>query len=215
MENLGPLSNALIEGNRIKVIELVNEALEQKVSPQEILSEHLIPGMNKVGEMMAEGEFFVPEVLRAAKAMGKALEIIEPLLLAGPKDSAGLVLIGSVSGDIHDIGKNLVSLMLKGSGFEVRDLGVSVPTDKFIDAAKETEGTIVLGMSALITPVMQEMPKVIKALEENGLRDRVKVMVGGATITEEYADSIGADGTASNAGETVALVKRLLNKEEE
>lgn len=214
MENLGPLSNALIEGNRNKVVEMVNEALEQNVEPQEILSEQLIPGMNKVGEMMAEGEFFVPEVLRAAKAMGKALEIIEPLLLAGPKDSAGLVLIGSVSGDIHDIGKNLVSLMLKGSGFEVRDLGVAVSTDKFIDAVKETEGTIILGMSALITPVMPEMPKVIKALEKNGLRDRVKVMVGGATITEEFADSIGADGTASNAGETVALAKRLLNKEE-
>ncbi|MBU7006541.1 corrinoid protein [Phosphitispora fastidiosa] len=214
MENLGPLSNALIEGNRNKVVEMVNEALEQNVDPQKILSEQLIPGMNKVGEMMAEGEFFVPEVLRAAKAMGKALEIIEPLLLAGPKDSAGLVLIGSVSGDIHDIGKNLVSLMLKGSGFEVRDLGVAVSTDKFIDAVKETEGTIILGMSALITPVMPEMPKVIKALEKNGLRDRVKVMVGGATITEEFADSIGADGTASNAGETVALAKRLLNKEE-
>lgn len=210
MENFGPLTNAVIDGDQKKVVELVNEALEQKVEPQKILSEQLIPGMNKVGQLMAEGDYFVPEVLRAARAMGKALEVIEPLLLAGSQDSAGLFIIGTVDGDIHDIGKNLVSLMLKGSGFEVRDLGVSVPTDKFIEAVKETEGTVILGMSALITPVMDEMPKVIKALEENGLRDRVKVMVGGATVTKEFADSIGADGMAANAGETVVLAKSLL-----
>jgi methylmalonyl-CoA mutase cobalamin-binding domain/chain len=167
--------------------------------------------MLEVGNLMQEGEYFIPEVLRAAKAMKGALEILEPLLLAGGgAESEGYVVIGTVDGDIHDIGKNLVGMLLKGSGFEVNDLGVSVTTDTFIDALKEREGPVILGLSALITPTMDEMPAVVKAVEDAGLRDRVKIMVGGAPIDQEFADDIGADGTAEDAAGAVALAKRLL-----
>jgi corrinoid protein of di/trimethylamine methyltransferase len=210
MGELEPLMQAVIDGNGKKVIELVNEALAQNVAPQAILSQHMIPGMLEVGKLMAEGEYFIPEVLRSAKAMQGALAILEPLLAGGARESAGLVIIGTVDGDIHDIGKNLVSMLLKGSGFDVVDLGVSVPTSKFVDAVKGNNGPALLGMSALITPVLDEMPKVIKALEEAGLRSQVKVMVGGAPVTQEFADSIGADGTAKDAAGAVSLAKSLL-----
>lgn len=141
--------------------------------------------------------------------MNGALAILEPLLVGSGK-SEGCAIIGTVDGDIHDIGKNLVCMLLKGNGFEVIDLGVSVPTDKFIEAAKAKEGRIVLGMSALITPVLDEMAKVIKGLEAAGLRNRVKVMVGGAPVTQEFSDSIGADGTAADAPAAVTLAKSLL-----
>ncbi len=160
---------------------------------------------------MAEGEYFIPEVLKSAKSMNGALEILEPLLASGSRESAGYVIMGTVDGDIHDIGKNLVCMLLKGSGFEVKDLGVSIPTEKFIEAAKAREGRLILGISALITPVLDEMPKVIKALESAGLRSRVKVMIGGAPVTKEFCDSIGADGTAHDASSAVALAKNLLS----
>ena len=210
MGEIAPLTQAVIDGNGKKVAELVNEALAQNVGPQEILSNYMIPGMLEVGKLMAEGEYFIPEVLRSAKAMNGALAILEPLLAGGARESAGLVIIGTVDGDIHDIGKNLVSMLLKGSGFQVMDLGVSVPTSKFVDAVRENKGPAIVGLSALITPVLDEMPKVIEALQEAGLRSRVKVMVGGAPVTQEYADSIGADGTAKDAAGAVSLAKSLL-----
>jgi 5-methyltetrahydrofolate--homocysteine methyltransferase len=210
MGDLGQLKQAVIDGNGKKVIELVNAALTEKIAPQTILSDHMIPGMIEVGKLMAEGEYFIPEVLKSAKSMNGGLAILEPLLAAGSRDSAGYVIIGTVDGDIHDIGKNLVCMLLKGSGFEILDLGVSVPTDKFVEAAKAREGRVVLGLSALITPVLDEMPKVIKAIEAAGLRNRVKIMVGGAPVTKEFSDSVGADGTAPDAPSAVTLAKNLL-----
>ena len=210
MVDLAPLKQAVIDGNRNLVVELVEAALEDKIGPQQLLSEHLIPGMLEVGSLMEEGEYFIPEVLRSAKAMNFALEILEPLLATGNRESEGRVILGTVDGDIHDIGKNLVGMLLKGSGFEVQDIGVSMPADKFVEAVQGTEGTVILGMSALITPVLDEMPKVVQALEDAGLRDRVKIMVGGAPIDQEFSDSIGADGTAGDAAGAVRLAKSLL-----
>jgi 5-methyltetrahydrofolate--homocysteine methyltransferase len=211
MSDFPELTQAVIDGNRNKVIEIVNAELEKGVAPQSLLSEYMIPGMLEVGNLMQEGEYFIPEVLRSAKAMKGVLEILEPLLEAsGGAQSVGYIVIGTVDGDIHDIGKNLVAMLLKGSGFAVNDLGVSVKSDAFVEALKEKEGTLLLGLSALITPTLDEMPVVIKAIEEAGLRDRVKIMVGGAPVTQEFADEIGADGTAEDAASAVTLAKELL-----
>lgn len=210
MADFPELTQAVIDGNGKKVIEMVKDGLAEGAKPQSLLSEYMIPGMLEVGRLMEEGEYFIPEVLRSAKAMNGALEILEPLLAAGDRGVEGKVIIGTVDGDIHDIGKNLVAMLLKGSGFEVTDIGVSAPVDKFVEAAKATNGTVILGMSALITPVLDEMPAVIKALEEAGLRDRVKVMVGGAPVDQAFSDSIGADGMAVDAAGAVRLAKSLL-----
>ena len=215
MGEFGPLTQAVIDGDGKKVVQMVNAALAEKSTPQAILADHLIPGMIEVGKLMQEGEYFIPEVLKSAKSMNGALEILEPLLLAaGSRESAGCVIMGTVDGDIHDIGKNLVCMLLKGSGFEVRDVGVSVPVHKFVEAAKsavkEREGKILLGMSGLITPTLDGMPEVIRAIEEAGLRNRVKIMVGGAPVTKEFCDSIGADGTAPDAPSAVTLAKSLM-----
>lgn len=211
MSDFPELTQAVIDGNRNKVIEIVNAELDKGVEPQSLLSEYMIPGMLEVGNLMQEGEYFIPEVLRSAKAMKGVLEILEPLLEAsGGAQSAGYIVIGTVDGDIHDIGKNLVTMLLKGSGFAVNDLGVSVKSDAFVEALKEKEGTLLLGLSALITPTLDEMPVVIKAIEDAGLRDRVKIMVGGAPVTQEFADEIGADGTAEDAAAAVSLAKELL-----
>lgn len=211
MSEFPELTQAVIDGNRNKVVEIVNAELEKGTAPQTLLSDFMIPGMLEVGDLMQEGEYFIPEVLRSAKAMQFGLDILEPLLAeGGGAESIGYVVIGSVDGDIHDIGKNLVVMLLKGSGFTVNDLGVSVKTETFIEALKEKEGVVLLGMSALITPTLDEMPLVIKSVEEAGLRDRVKIMVGGAPVTQEFSDEIGADGTAEDAAATVSLAKTLL-----
>jgi 5-methyltetrahydrofolate--homocysteine methyltransferase len=210
MADLAPLKQAVIDGNAKKVLEIVTQALEDNTDPQSLLTDHMIPGMLEVGELMAEGEYFIPEVLRSAKAMNGALELVEPLLVGGTRETAGNVIMGSVKGDIHDIGKNLVSMLLKGNGFIVQDLGVDVPMEKFLDAAQAIDGPVIVGMSALITPVLDEMEAVIKAINDAGIRDRVKIMVGGAPVTKEYADEIGADGTASDAAAAVTLAKKLL-----
>jgi 5-methyltetrahydrofolate--homocysteine methyltransferase len=211
MSDFPELTQAVIDGNRNKVVEIVNAELEKGAAPQSLLSDFMIPGMLEVGDLMQQGEYFIPEVLRSAKAMQFGLNILEPLLAeGGGAESFGYIVIGSVDGDIHDIGKNLVAMLLKGSGFEVNDLGVSVKTDAFIEAVKEKEGVVLLGMSALITPTLDEMPLVIKAVEEAGLRDRVKIMVGGAPVTQEFSDEIGADGTAEDAAAAVSLAKKLV-----
>jgi 5-methyltetrahydrofolate--homocysteine methyltransferase len=210
MTEFSELTQAIIDGNAKKVTEIVNASLTKGENPQELLSRYMIPGMLEVGRLMEEGEYFIPEVLRSAKAMNGALEILEPLLISGEAATAGRVVLGTVEGDIHDIGKNLVGMLLKGSGFEVNDLGISVKSDAFIEALEEKEGAVVLGMSALITPTLDEMPVVIKAVEEAGLRGRVKIMVGGAPVTQEFTDEIGADGTAKDAASAVRLAKELL-----
>jgi len=211
MADFPELTQAVIDGNAKKVLELVNAELKKNVEPQSLLTDYMIPGMLHVGQLMQEGEYFIPEVLRSAKAMRGALELLEPLLAQGAdRKSEGYVVIGSVDGDIHDIGKNLVAMLLKGAGFEVNDLGVSVKTEAFLDAVKAREGKVILGLSALITPTLDEMPAVINALKGAGLRDRVKVMVGGAPVTQEFADEIGSDGTAEDAAAAVSLAKRLM-----
>jgi 5-methyltetrahydrofolate--homocysteine methyltransferase len=210
MGEFTPIAEAVIEGDGEKLKDLVNAGLADKVDPQSLLKNHLILGMMEVGKLMEEGEYFIPEVLKSAKAMNGALEILEPLLTAGERELAGYVILGTVAGDIHDIGKNLVGMLLRGNGFEIRDLGVGVPADKFVEAAQERDGKIVLSLSALLTPTMDEMPGVIKAIEDAGIRDRVKIMVGGAPITQEFADSIGSDGTAPDAAGAVVLAKKLI-----
>lgn len=211
MSDFQELTQAVIDGNGKKVLEIVNAELDKGTAPQTLLSDSMIPGMLEVGNLMQEGEYFIPEVLRSAKAMKGALEILEPLLAeSGGAKSEGYIVIGTVDGDIHDIGKNLVAMLLKGSGFEVNDLGVSVKADAFVEALKAKEGPSLLGLSALITPTLDEMPVVIKAVEEAGLRDRVKIMVGGAPVTQEFSDEIGADGTADDAAAAVSLAKKLL-----
>jgi len=205
------LTQAVIDGNAKKVLEIVNEELKKNATPQSLLTNYMIPGMLHVGKLMQEGEYFIPEVLRSAKAMRGALELLEPLLGQGAdRQSEGYVVIGTVDGDIHDIGKNLVAMLLKGAGFQVNDLGVSVKKEVCIEALKAREGKVILGLSALITPTLEEMPIVIEALKEAGLRDRIKVMVGGAPVTQEFADEIGADGTAEDAAGAVDLAKRLM-----
>ncbi len=211
MADFPELTQAVIDGNAKKVLELVNIELGKGAIPQSLLTDYMIPGMLHVGQLMQEGEYFIPEVLRSAKAMRGALELLEPLLAKGAdRQSEGYVVIGSVDGDIHDIGKNLVAMLLKGAGFEVNDLGVSVKTETFLEAVKAREGKVILGLSALITPTLDEMPNVINALKGAGLRDRVKVMVGGAPVTQEFADEIGSDGTAEDAAAAVSLAKRLM-----
>lgn len=211
MADFPELTQAVIDGNAKKVLEIVNAELKKNTVPQSLLTNYMIPGMLHVGKLMQEGEYFIPEVLRSAKAMRGALELLEPMLAQGAdRQSEGYVIIGTVDGDIHDIGKNLVAMLIKGAGFEVTDLGVSVKKEVFIEAIKAREGKVILGLSALITPTLDEMPIVIEALKEAGLRDRVKVMVGGAPVTQEFADEVGADGTAADAASAVDLAKRLM-----
>jgi len=211
------IANAIINGKREVAVELVQKALDAGIPPAEILQKGLIAGMEVVGRKFKANEFYVPEVLIAARAMSNpkerdtkpgALEILEPhLAKAGVKPVATTV-IGTVKGDLHDIGKNLVAMMLRGAGFQVNDLGIDVSAEKFVSAAKET-GTKLVCLSALLTTTMPQMQTVIKALKEAGLTD-VKVMIGGAPVTQNYADEIGADGYAPDAASAVDKAKELL-----
>lgn len=210
MSEFKPLTQSIIDGEVAEVVKMVQAALNEGMGPQAILSGLMIPGMNHVGELMAEEEYYIPEVLLSAKAMAAGVELLEPLLAAEKSQSLGHVIIGTVEGDIHDIGKNLVGMLLKGSGFTVQDLGISVASEKFVEAVGSFDGKVVIGMSALITPVLDEMSKTIQAIEKAGLRDRVKIIVGGAPVTEEFAKEIGADGAAKDAASAVTLVKKLL-----
>ncbi|MCD6291799.1 MAG: corrinoid protein [Anaerolineae bacterium] len=210
MFDLTPLTEAVIVGNAPKAKELTQKALDAGVSPGTILQEGLIPGMAEVGRRFEEREYYVPELLIAARAMHAALDILRPLLTASDEvQPLGTVVIGTVRGDLHDIGKNLVSMMLEGAGFEVRDLGIDVSPEKFVDAAREGNCDII-AMSALLTTTMPSMKLTIDALKEAGLRDKVKVMIGGAPITQEYADQIGADGYGEDANQAVWVAKQLL-----
>ncbi len=206
---LQALAEAIINGKRNDVVELTKKLIDAGVPAKQILDEGLISGMSVVGEKFKNGEYFVPEVLVAARAMKAAMELLRPLLAASDVEPIGTVVIGTVRGDLHDIGKNLVVMMLEGAGFRVVDLGVDVPAEKFIEAAKEHNANIV-GMSALLTTTMTYMPEVIKALEAEGIRKQVKVIVGGAPVTQEWADQIGADGYAPDAASAVDKCKELL-----
>ena len=206
---LQALAEAIINGKRNDAVELTKKLIDAGVPAKRILDEGLISGMSVVGEKFKSGEYFVPEVLVAARAMKAAMELLRPLLATSDVEPIGTVVIGTVRGDLHDIGKNLVAMMLEGAGFRVIDLGVDVPAEKFVEAAKEHNADIV-GMSALLTTTMTYMPEVIKALEAEGIRNRVKVIVGGAPVTQEWADQIGADGYAPDAASAVDKCKELL-----
>ena len=211
MVDLSLLSQAIDEGDREKTVRLTTEALGAKTSPQDIVTHGLQAGMAVVGEKFSSGEYFLPDMLMAARAMKAALEILQPSLEKTGMPTIGKVVIGTVEGDMHDIGKNVVATFLSGNGFEVFDLGLNVPAQKFVDEVKEKKPEI-LGMSALLTTTMPVMGKVIKVLEEIGLRSSVKVIVGGAPVTQDYANYIGADAYAHDGGKAVPVCRQLLAK---
>jgi 5-methyltetrahydrofolate--homocysteine methyltransferase len=209
MDVLERLAKEIYNGNAEAVVALTKEALDAGLSPEEILNQGMIAGMDAVGRDFRDGILFVPEVLIAARAMHAGMGILRPLLTEAESHSKGTVVLGTVRGDLHDIGKNLVGMMMEGAGFQVVDLGTDVPPEKFVEAAKAHNAKIV-GMSALLTTTMTEMPNVIAALKEAGLREAVKVMVGGAPVTQRFADEIGADGYAPNASAAVEKARELL-----
>lgn len=209
MEELTKLTEAIVKGNLDEARITTNLALSQGVSADKIISDYMIAGMNEIGGRFEAGKAFVPELLMAARAMKGCLEILQPYLDQNNSSRLGKVVIGTVKGDLHDIGKNLVASMLEGSGFEVINIGIDVSTEKFIAAVEEHNPDIIC-LSALLTTTMEHMKDVISTLKDVGLRDRVKVMVGGAPVSESYAKEIGADGYSSNANAAVALAKRIM-----
>ncbi len=209
MVDLNVVSETLQIGDAEKVKELVKKALEENLTPKKVLEDGLIKGMSIIGEKFKKNEVYVPEVLIAARAMHAGMDILKPELIETGVKNIGKVAIGTVKGDLHDIGKNLVKMMLEGAGFEVIDLGIDVSPDKFVEAVKEHKPNII-GMSALLTTTMVNMVEVIKALEAAGLRDKVKIMIGGAPITQNYADQIGADGCSPDAASAVDKAKTFI-----
>jgi 5-methyltetrahydrofolate--homocysteine methyltransferase len=206
---LEQLAAAVIEGNVDAMEELTEDALDEGIDAETILNSGLMAGMDHVGAEFKAGNMFVPEVLRSAKAMKTSMVLLNPLLAASGVETVGKILLGTVKGDLHDIGKNLVGMMCEGAGFEVMDLGTDVEPVQFLEAIKDFAPHIV-GMSALLTTTMRSMGDTVKAIEEAGLRDQVKVMIGGAPVTRSFADDIGADGYAANAASAADLAKRLV-----
>jgi 5-methyltetrahydrofolate--homocysteine methyltransferase len=209
MADFTQLIETLIAGDTASLEGLVKKALDDKTAAKEILNDGLIKGMDIIGEKMQSGDMFIPEVLRSANAMSSTLEILRPLLSEEDMSASGKVVIGTVKGDLHDIGKNLVKMMLETAGFEVFDLGVDVEPKDFVDAVKEKKSNVV-ALSALLTTTMPVMKQTLDAITEAGLRGDVKILVGGAPVTQQYADQIGADGYAADAGSASLLLKRLL-----
>jgi 5-methyltetrahydrofolate--homocysteine methyltransferase len=209
-ERIKQLFDSVISGEQSQVDELVLGLLEAKTDPQVILDDGLIAAMAEVGNRFECGEFYVPEMLVAARAMQSGLQILKPLLVEQGIKSGGKIVIGTVKGDLHDIGKNLVAMMLEGAGFEIIDLGTDVSPEKFVEAVKKHNPDLI-GMSALLTTTMVNMQATVTALKEAGLRDGVKVLVGGAPVTQEYANQIGADGFGADASRAVSLVKTIID----
>lgn len=209
MQDLKELFEAVLEGNAKASKEITEKALAEGVDPQKLVTEYMIPAMDEAGRRFECSEYYVPELLIAARAMKASLELIRPLLAARGDEPVGRVVIGTVKGDLHDIGKNLVAAMLEGGGFEVNDLGVDVPPERFVEVAKEKKATLV-ALSALLTTTMSSMKTTIEALNQAGLREKVKVMIGGAPVTQKFAEEIGADGYSDNAAGAVALARKLV-----
>jgi 5-methyltetrahydrofolate--homocysteine methyltransferase len=205
------IADALYDGRDEEVAALTQEALEEGHSAHEVLNEGLLLGMDRVARDFEAQVIFVPEVLISAEAMQAGMEVLRPLLAESEGSRLGTFVVGTVHGDIHDIGKNLLCIMLEGAGIEVIDLGKDTPPQKFVEATREHEPQVVM-MSALLTTTMMEMQKTIQALEKAGLREKVQVVIGGAPVSEQYAQQIGADGYAEDAVEAVALAKELLNE---
>jgi 5-methyltetrahydrofolate--homocysteine methyltransferase len=208
MALLAEIRTAVIEGQKNVVVPKVEQALKEGLAPDQILREGLIDAMAEVGRLFEDGEYFVPEMLIAARAMSAALDILKPLLVASGVKPVGKVAIGTVKGDLHDIGKSLVAMMLEGAGFEIMDMGVDVTPEKFLEAIKN--GAQIVAMSALLTTTMPNMKTTIEAIKTAGLRDRVVVLIGGAPVTQAYADEIGADGYAPDASAAVRKAKELI-----
>jgi 5-methyltetrahydrofolate--homocysteine methyltransferase len=208
-EILSQISQAIITGDMATIGALTHEALENDFGAETVLNEGLMPGMDHVSVAFKAGDMFVPEVLRSARAMHVSMDILKPLLVASGAKMMGKVLLGTVKGDMHDIGKNLVGMMCEGAGFEVKDLGRDVAPEAFVAAVKAYQPDIV-GMSALLTTTMRSMEHAIRALQEADLRDRVKIMIGGAPVTQSFAEQIGADGYASNAAGAAELAKSFV-----
>jgi len=203
------LYEAILSGKNGAAVELSREALDSGTDPQELINRAMIPAMAEAGRRFEEEEYFVPELLLAARAMKACLQLLQPLLTEQGAEPKGRVVVGTVKGDLHDIGKNLVSSMLEGAGFEVIDLGTDVSPEQFVEAAKEN-GAQLIGLSALLTVTMPAMKGTIDLLEKEGLRDRVKVLVGGAPLSAEYAEEIRADAYADNASAAVRAAQRLI-----
>ena len=199
------------KGDDKNVSTFTRQAIEEKIPPKEILESGLIGGMNVVGEKFKAHEIFLPDVLLAAKAMSAGMSLLEPFFIKGGMPIMGKVVIGTVQGDLHDIGKNLVSVMLTGAGFEVIDLGTNVPPERFIEIAKK-ENAPVIGMSALLTTTMPVMRSVVELLKQEGLSGRIKIIIGGAPVSEEFAQQIGADAYGYDSTNAVESVKKLIEK---
>lgn len=209
MSHFEELAKAVINGQEAKVKELTQAAINEGVAPLSIINDGLIAGMNVVGQRFKVGDMFVPEVLMSARAMSAGVELVKPLLLDGEMTNKGTVVIGTVKGDLHDIGKNLVGMMLESSGYKVIDMGVDTSPEEFVAAIKENNAQV-LGLSALLTTTMLSMKETIEVLKEEGIRDNVRVLIGGAPITQSFADEIGADGFAPDAASATELVGKLL-----
>lgn len=201
---LEKINQGILDGSLEDCQEAVQQAMDAGLSADDILKKGLVPAMAEVGRLFEEGEYFVPEMLIAARAMQGGLNLLKPLLISEKVEPVGKVVIGTVKGDLHDIGKNLVAIMMEGAGFEIVDLGTDVPVEKFVSEVKEKKADI-LAMSALLTTTMTTMPTVITALKDAGIRDGVKVMVGGAPVTQEFAAQIGADGYSPDASQAARL----------
>ncbi|MCK4887545.1 MAG: corrinoid protein [Planctomycetes bacterium] len=206
MADLNALSEAIIKGNQNLALEITKAAIDEGMAAKEILNQGLIAGMDVIGGRFKRNEVYIPEVLIAARAMKTAMEILEPELAKAGVEPIGKFIIGTVQGDLHDIGKNLVAMMMKGAGFEVVDLGVDISPEKFVEQAKAT-GIGLIGMSALLTTTMPAMEKTIQAIKDAGID--AKIMIGGAPVTQGYADKIGADGYAADAATAVDIAKKL------
>lgn len=203
------MAEALIAGKQDEVKSLTQRALEKGLAAKQILDQGLLAGMDVVGKRFKAGDMYIPEVLLCARCMHGAMDILKPLLSEGDADGAGTYVIGTVEGDLHDIGKNLVSMMLQGAGFKVVDLGTDIPAARFVEAVKQHKPKI-LGMSALLTTTMPRMEEIIAALKEAGIRDQVKIMAGGAPVTQDFVNSIGADAYGANAASAVEIAKELI-----
>ena len=209
MVDLNELKENVINGKADKVKELTQKALDEGQDIEKVLNEALIGGMDTVGEKFKRNEFYVPEMLISARAMKAGMAVLRPILADKGVKGLGKVVIGTAQGDLHDIGKNLVGMMLEGAGFEIINLGTDVPSEKFVEAVKENNAQLI-GVSALLTTTMLSMKDVVKAVEKEGLKDKVKIMIGGAPVTQNYADEIGADGYAPDAASPVDRAKEIL-----
>lgn len=209
MPDLNKLNQAILDGDAKTAAAVTREAIDAGIDPTVLIQQHMVPAMDEVGRLYEAEEYFVPELLLAARAMKASLELLRPLLAASGAEPAGRVVIGTVKGDLHDIGKNLVGSMLEGGGFEVLDLGADAAPEKFVEAIRE-RGARIVCLSALLTVTMPSMKKTIDVLRDAGVRDQVKVLVGGAPVTPQFAEEIGADGYGETANAAVALARRFV-----